>query len=437
MKKSGKESVDSAALLLAKAEQDKAFRACLLANPRRTIERELGIVLDEGYQIHVHEESRTDTHLVLPPPSPYSAAEREEAKSGSQSLAFLHRTMYDPAPPLRSPAVAQTATRSGTGSSQALAEAGRAGIRRGLDFLESILDERGAWHCIRFNTADADIPRHYERPAFVSAYCILALASCSEAQAQALCATTRTYLAETAEYPGLWRYYRHLPPDLDSTALCSLALGGHPWIALGRNLPPFLANRDKAGRFLTWVLGQNEPEVVSTFRIEADPVVNANVIAYLGDCEETIEARQWLEDLVVNDSLAGTSKWYPDLSAIYHAIARAVRYTRPALDRLRPILADRLLALRDEKADFGNVLQTAQAVTALWTVGGLEKSDAKILMTSVLSWQQQDGSWPELLAFGDQEVKWGMFGQIGHGSESVTTAFCIEALECLIKVLKA
>ena len=135
----------------------------------------------------------------------------------------------------------------GAATSAALARAGRDSIRRGLDFLETTIDESGAWHCIRFNIADPDIPRHFERPPFVSALCVLALESCEEAQAKAMCAATRTYLADTIEYPGLWRYYRHLPQDLDSTTLCSLVIGTHPWIVLGRNVPAILANRDDGG----------------------------------------------------------------------------------------------------------------------------------------------------------------------------------------------
>ena len=40
-------------------------------------------------------------------------------------------------------------------------------------------------------------------------------------------------------------------------------------------------------------------------------------------------------------------------------------------------------------------------------------------------------------AFGDQLLKWGAVGQIGHGSESVTSAFCVEALERLVEILRA
>ena len=270
----------------------------------------------------------------------------------------------------------------------------------------------------------------------MSALCVLALESCDDARAKAMCAITRDYLVKTIEYPGLWRYYRHLPQDLDSTALCSLVIGTHPWVLLGRNVPTMLANRDEKGRFMTWVLAADEPDVVSPFRIEADPVVNANVIAYLGDHPETRDAQRWLEALVADGNLEGSSKWYPDTVSTYYAIARAMVRARPAFDLQRPILAERILALRDEQGEFGNVLQTAQAISALYNIGSFESTDAKRHTERLVNSQDEDGSWPELLAFGDQELKWGMVGQIGHGSESVTTAFCIEALEHIVDVLR-
>ena len=116
----------------------------------------------------------------------------------------------------------------------------------------------------------------------------------------------------------------------------------------------------------------------------------------------------------------------------------APRFARePALDRLRPILADRILGLRGEHGEFGNVLRTAQAVSALYNIGKLDRIDAKRATQGLISAQRGDGSWPELLAFGDQTLKWGTVGQIGHGSESVTSAFCVEALERLVEILTA
>ena len=432
-----KKPCDVAGFLLSRAGEDDDFRERLLANPKETIEGEFGVTMAKDHAIHVHEETYAATHVVLPPRSKFTEAEREEAKTGAASLEFLRKTMYDPAPPLRPPAVDRASTPNNATTAEALAKAGRESIRRGLGFLESTIDEKGAWHCIRFNLADPDIPRHFEKPPFISAYCVLALECCEEARAKAICAATKAYLVDTIEYPGLWRYYRHLPRDLDSTTLCSLVIETHPWILLGRNIPQIVANRDEEGRFMTWVLEDDEPDVVSRFRLEADPVVNANVIAYLGDCPETRDAQRWLEDLITDGKLKGSSKWYPDEVAIYYAIARALIRAQPALDRLRPILADRILGLRDEMGDFGNVLQTAQAVSALYHVGCLDSIDAKRHVERFTRSQREDGSWPEHLAFGDQTLKWGIVGRIGHGSEAVTSAFCIEALERLVAILRA
>ena len=430
-----KPPMDAARLLASRAGGDLDFRERLLANPKETVEEEFGVALTEGHEIHVHEETYAATHLVIPPRSKLTEVERREARGGAASLEFLRKTLHDPAPPPRPP-VRERERTPGTGAMpEALAKAGRESIRRGLAFLESTIDGNGAWHCIRFNIANPDIPRHFERPPFVSALCVLALESCDEARARAICASTRDYLVHTIEYPGLWRYYRHLPTDLDSTALCSLVIGNHPWIFLGRNVPHMLANRDENGCFTTWILADEEPDVVPTFRIEADPVVNANVIAYLGDCPETRDAQRWLEALIVEDDLEGSSKWYPDTITIYYATTRAMARAHPALDRIRPIITDRILALRNEEGEFGNILQTAQAVSALYNIGSFESMDAKCFVERFIGSQREDGSWPELLAFGDQSLKWGTFGQIGHGSESLTSAFCIEALERLVEIL--
>ena len=432
-----KKPINATEFLISKAGSDGEFRERLLATPKETIEREFGVILAAGHEVRVHEDTDTLTHVVLPPRSRLSEEEREAARTGVASLEFLKRTMYDPAPDIRPP-VEETASVPGSSVTRdALAKAARESIRRGLAFLESVVDENGAWHCIRFSTADPEIPRHFEKPPFVSAFCVLALECSEEERARAICSRTRTYIAETIEYPGLWRYYRHLPRDLDSSALCSLATGDHPWILLGSNVPGMLANRDEQGRFLTWVLEEGEPDVVSRFRVEADPVVNANVIAYLGDHPETRDAQAWLRAVISEGRAGDSSKWYPDAVAIYYAASRAMLRARPALDGLRRVLTERILDLGGEDEGLGNILQTAQAAAALYNIGSLEDTHAKRLAARIMGSQREDGSWPELLAFGDQTLKWGTVGQIGHGSEAVTSAFCIEALERLVEILTA
>lgn len=424
-------------LILSRADEDSEFRQRLLNDPKQALEHEFGLTFDDDQELRVHEESDSVSHLVLRPKSKYSAAEREEARTGATSLELLKKTMYDPAPPKRTPA---SESRNGPAvprTSASLVKAGEESIRRGLDFVESTLDGKGAWHCIRFNLSDPNIPRHYERPPFVSALCVLAIEGCNETKAKTLCARTKQYLVETMEFPGFWRYYRHLPRDLDSTALCSLVIGSHPWIVLGRNVPGILANRDEEGRYMTWVLEEGEPDVVSKFRIEADPVVNANLIAYLGDQPETRKAQCWLRQLLEEGDFEGSSKWYPDSITIFYAITRAIVRASPVLKNLESLLVERIMGSRDAFGDFGNILHTAQAVSALYNIGQLDQIDVDRHISQFISAQREDGSWPEFLAFGDQSMQWGTVGQIGHGSESVTSAFCIEALNRLVESLGA
>ena len=419
-------------LLIDRARDDQEFRDRLLKSPKATIEHELDVVLTENHEVHIHEESYELTHIVLPPRDKYSKTEREEAMRGAGSLEFLQKTLHDPAPPKRSFHKSESKHRQRVGSQQSYAAAGRDSIRRGLEYLNDAVDSNGAWSCIRFNVARPEVPRHYERPPFISAFCALALACSNEELAQSIYRRTKGYLADTIEYPGLWRYYRHLPNDLDSTSLCSLVLDSHPWILFRRNVPAIVGNRDESGLYLTWIHADNEPEVVSPFRIEADPVVNANLIAYLGDCAETKKAQAWLEGTIIDGSAIGASKWYPDPVTVYYATSRAMIRVPTIFDQLRPILTERILDLRDQSGRFGNVLQTAQAVAALYNIGSLEQIEVSLQLETIIDMQRDDGSWPEILAFGDQSLNWGTFGQIGHASESITGAFCIEALERLI-----
>ena len=83
-------------VLVSRAAQDCEFRECLLQNPKDAIEHEFGVTLAEGHEICVHEETYSETHVVLPPRSKLSEAEREEARSGATSLEFLRRTLHDP-----------------------------------------------------------------------------------------------------------------------------------------------------------------------------------------------------------------------------------------------------------------------------------------------------------------------------------------------------
>ena len=54
--------------VLARSAEDEDFRDRLIADPKAVISEELGILVPEGFDIRVHEDSATTAHFILPPP---------------------------------------------------------------------------------------------------------------------------------------------------------------------------------------------------------------------------------------------------------------------------------------------------------------------------------------------------------------------------------
>ena len=50
------------AYIMLKATEAEAFRARLLADPKGTVEAEMGFIFSADYTLHVHEETATDAH---------------------------------------------------------------------------------------------------------------------------------------------------------------------------------------------------------------------------------------------------------------------------------------------------------------------------------------------------------------------------------------
>ena len=146
--------------LVAKAEGDSAFRARLLEDSQSAIEQEFGVTLPQGHAVEVHEETDTVAHLVLPAKSRFSEADRKAAMTGETSLEYLRKTLSNPAPPARPPVErpAAVSIRNKAGPPEALAKAGRAAIRSGLEFLETAVAEDGSWHAIRYMLSDPRVP---------------------------------------------------------------------------------------------------------------------------------------------------------------------------------------------------------------------------------------------------------------------------------------
>ena len=71
--------------ILAKAAQDKEFRADLIENPRGVISEELGVRIPETFDFQIHENTATTGHLVLPPSESLTEEELEMVVGGGGS----------------------------------------------------------------------------------------------------------------------------------------------------------------------------------------------------------------------------------------------------------------------------------------------------------------------------------------------------------------
>ena len=63
--------------VLSKADADREFRARLIADPKAAIADEIGQPLPQGFDIVIHEDSDSTSHIVLPPAPSLTEAELE------------------------------------------------------------------------------------------------------------------------------------------------------------------------------------------------------------------------------------------------------------------------------------------------------------------------------------------------------------------------
>ncbi len=318
-----------------------------------------------------------------------------------------------------------------------LREAMARAVESGLRFLDAIIGAEGAWPA--FGIHDGGRLVVPERTPFAAAAGILALEACGTSRAAALGSRSRAFLHSRIEYPGVWRYYPQLVPDLDDTVLCSVAAGSHLWVLMGRNVGPILSCRDDEGRFRTWMVRRGQRlkpfhatesarmasgDVPESSPNLVDSVVNANVLAYLGDRPETRAAQWWLAKLVEEGREPGTSPYYLSTMDLYAAMARASRLAPPVFARLRATLAARIVGWLEAGGETIDAYRLAQAVTALVQLQATgEEEVVRRALEGVLEAQHANGGWPECLIW---KCRPGVDGRFS--SEALTTACCIGAM---------
>lgn len=236
------------------------------------------------------------------------------------------------------------------------------------------------------------------------------------------------FVVREMEPDGLWRYpsrehagHDWIPLDVDDTSLASAALA-----AAGRRFPDnrraLLANRTRRGLFKTWIV-RWWPHPRKTYRFfrdstakvgDVDAAINANVVAYLGLCEETRPAiAHMLAVLRVNGELMST-KWYEGLFAVWYFFSHALRDIAPE--------AGATIVPRVEAATPRNALELALAAStlSLWN----RAPDVRPLLDA----QLPSGAWPRAAFYHAGLNNERQPTPPWWGSEALTTVLAIEAL---------
>ncbi len=303
---------------------------------------------------------------------------------------------------------------------EAIGAGRRRAIDRGLAFLDGAVSDDGVWRC-EYYALSRPLVRMPDANPFVGALGSLRLAGVDHPRAASVLSRTRRHIGDTMELPGVWRYWPHLPPDVDTTSTCSLALGFHPWLLAGWNRERLIRNRDGSGRFHTWLL---DAPIES---LDADAVVNANALAYLGPTASTRRARDWLVSLVENGREREAIHYYWDPVDLYAAMAQAGRLQATLFDDVRPLLATRIRDRRVRDGSYGDVLRTAIALLSLHFLGCPPSRDDLVASVHLLLTQQQaDGGWPACpLSSGPL---WPDERRFAFVSRCYDTACCVAAL---------
>ncbi|MDQ3861970.1 MAG: hypothetical protein M3317_00405 [Actinomycetota bacterium] len=254
---------------------------------------------------------------------------------------------------------------------------------------------------------------------FVTTFVLYSIASIASPRTTTMTNKAISFLTEEMNGPGLFQYYtsrntKSIGFDLDDTACASVALQRfRSRVVDDRNVAYFIENRDEAGRFLTWV-GD------SALENDVDSVVNANVVLYLGDRDETRGARRYLIDTIESGRESDSYRYYLDDMTLYYALSRAYAHGITSLSGAREAIIERVLKFSKGDGSFGDELASACAVCSL---ANFEYDDVRRLRNAARYLEEQqraNGSWRRVA----------MFRQPGlyYGSEELTTALCLEAL---------
>jgi hypothetical protein len=292
---------------------------------------------------------------------------------------------------------------------------------------------------------------------FATAMIAEALAACDDRRARTMLEAAAQNLASHMEALGVWRHwssehpqFKALPLDADDTACASivLRLAGTPF---PDNRPLLRGNVDACGRFFTWILLRPRRRLPSAglLRIglrrgahpvharmfwratsaepdDVDGIVNAHVLAYLGDGPHAAAVVRYLAEVIEHGAEATCDKWYRSPFLLYAALGRCAAAGVRGIADLAPAVGERIEAAASADGRVGDGhLDTAWAVRALAELGLASPAREKGVAFLEVA-QSADGSWPAAPVY---------FGGPAHhpdvpcwGSHALSTGICAGAL---------
>ncbi len=262
------------------------------------------------------------------------------------------------------------------------------------------------------------------------------------------------FFLDEMEGPGLWRHWgrddannrRFIPADVDDIASISSLLRQH-----GRAFPDnraiVRANRNHTGLFYTWLILRPQPTLSRAWwravlselnlprltvfwryteaaRGDVDAVVNANVLLYLGERDETRPVIAWLREIIEQGKEANCDKWYRDSFTFYYAVSRAFASGVKSLGFAGAFCLARLAENIGPDGVIGeNALHTALALNALRNFD-LRPDFCAAAVGYLLRAQDDDGSWDSTVFYYGGPKRLALWG-----SAELTTGLCLEALQ--------
>ncbi|MBL4700080.1 MAG: hypothetical protein JKX85_02385 [Phycisphaeraceae bacterium] len=273
------------------------------------------------------------------------------------------------------------------------------GLERAVSYLEKRQMPNGAFMSAQSAYPSLEPEITQETSSFVTSNILYGLGFVSGDTATTLCHRGRQFLLTEMEPPGRWCYwsalYRtDLPADLDDSSCAALVLNGKvpaEFFTLDRQV--FLQHRNRDGLFPTWTepyQGKND----------VDSVVNANVLAILGDDQEGKPVCDYLIGLLERGEEKESYWYYLNDAALYYALSRAIFLGVSGLIPARKIMLDRLTKDLEQELFPENPLEIALTLCILLNLKCERQNFLEVLGIRLLRLQNSQGNWEKTAYYG-------------------------------------